>query len=397
MTKPEMLESIMRQLGKLRDPAGYLNAGIPNYDHLFGRDSAVSALQMLHREPAVALATLKVLAKFQGRRRRLRREEWPGKILHEHYPYGLGDQIDALIHNDHRLRLLLGILLWRFPYYGTVDAAAWYLILLHHYHAKTGDDELVRELWPTVDGIVRWLDRHAMRKTGLVTFRSHFIFGLKNQSWKDTLTVKIEPPVAMVEVQGYYYYALGLTAQLAEGVMHDPAAVTALRGRAERLKGAFRETFVPVDGVFPTVVDGNGRGHVQPASNPGHLLFSGLLTKRECDLVVKQLMAPEMVTPFGIRTEATSDPSFDPYSYQNGSVWPFDNWVIHQGLVKTGYAEEAATLKAGMTQVFERWGKLPELYAVELGGELHPIKDACTVQAWSAGALVNLLDEAPVL
>jgi glycogen debranching enzyme len=398
MTQAAALESILRQLEELRDPAGFFNAGIPNYDHLFGRDAAVSALQMLHREPDAARATLLALSKFQGTKRRLRREEWPGKIMHEHYPYGLLDMLGALVHHDHRLKLLINLILWRFPYYGSVDAGAWYLILLHHYYRRTGDAALVKRLWPSVRGVLKWYDYHATHKiTGLVTFRSHFTYGLKIQSWKDGMNSDIEPPVAMVEVQGYYYYALLQIAELAQDVMDSRTEAAALRTRAETLKAHFQSAFKPGTGPLPMAIDGNGHPYISVASNPGHLLFTGILDRRQRDAVVQRLFAADMITPYGVRTESTAEPTFDPLSYQNGSVWPFDNWVIHQGLIKTGYKSEAERIKKGFIEVFEEWELLPELYGVDSKGQLMPIKRACRIQAWSAGALINVLEHAPAL
>ena len=321
MTSEEMRASIRLQLDRLRDPAGFFNAGIPNYDHLFGRDAGVTALQMLHQEPAAAEASLRILTKFQGRRIRLRREEWPGKILHEHFPYGLGDQLDAIVHSDHHLRQFIAVLLWRYSYYGSVDAGAWYLILLHHYYRKTGEAKVVRELWPAAQSVLTWLDKYAIdQNSGLVTFNSHFIFSLRNQSWKDNLAITIKPPIAMIEVQGYYFYALGLMAELANEVMEDKNLAQALRAQASALKVAFDQAFAPVNGVFPTAVDGEGKRFMSTTSNPGHLLFAGILDGAACDLVVKRLFQADMITPYGIRTEATGEPTFNADSYHNGSI-----------------------------------------------------------------------------
>src|SRR5580658_7234584 len=79
---------LIEQLKQLRTTAGYYNAGIPNYEHLFGRDSCISALEVLHFDDEPARATLDVLAEFVGKRQALWREEYRGKILHEHYPGG---------------------------------------------------------------------------------------------------------------------------------------------------------------------------------------------------------------------------------------------------------------------------------------------------------------------
>ena len=47
----------------------YIAAGIPWYDTLFGRDSIVTALQMLPIRPRIARDTLSVLARLQATER----------------------------------------------------------------------------------------------------------------------------------------------------------------------------------------------------------------------------------------------------------------------------------------------------------------------------------------
>jgi glycogen debranching enzyme len=377
---------------------GYYNAGIPNYEHLFGRDSSITALALLHRDPKVAKATLETLAKYQGRHQKLRREEYPGRILHEHYPGGWREKLHDFMSEGDRLRQISTYILWRFPYYGSIDAGAWFIILLHHYYHATGDRELVEQLWPSVEAIVDWLDKHATHShTGLVGFKKHYIFGLRNQSWKDNLNLKLKPPVAMIEIQGYYYYGFNLAAELAAEVIKDSATATALRARATSLQERFRKAFVPVDGSYPLAVDGRGRPYSHATSNPGHLLFTGILDKKESAMVVERLMRDDLLTEYGIRTESTNETTFVPSSYQNGSVWPFDNWTIYQGMIKYGYKNEAKRLRDGTIKVFDRWNELPELYAVEVDGSIHTVKSACRIQAWSAGALINWLDEAPVI
>src|SRR5437667_12267669 len=81
-------------LNRLRTPAGYLRAGAPRYSTLFGRDSLISAWQMLELHPSIAAATLRGLAAPQGHRMDSRSEEEPGKIPHEHQ-YEKAQQADV--------------------------------------------------------------------------------------------------------------------------------------------------------------------------------------------------------------------------------------------------------------------------------------------------------------
>ena len=49
-------------------------------------------------------------------------------------------------------------------------------------------------------------------------------------------------------------------------------------------------------------------------------------------------MAPDMWSGWGIRTLSAEHPAYNPYSYQNGSVWPHDNGIIATGFRRYGFA-----------------------------------------------------------
>ena len=59
-------------------------AGIPWFATIFGRDSIISAYQSLFLNPQLAVETLRVLARYQGKEINDWRDEEPGKILHEY-------------------------------------------------------------------------------------------------------------------------------------------------------------------------------------------------------------------------------------------------------------------------------------------------------------------------
>ena len=60
-----------------------VSAGVPWFATLFGRDSIIAAYQTLPLNPQLAVDTLQVLARHQGKEVNDWRDEEPGKILHE--------------------------------------------------------------------------------------------------------------------------------------------------------------------------------------------------------------------------------------------------------------------------------------------------------------------------
>lgn len=387
------INALIEDINALRSPDGYLNAGIPNYNHLFGRDACVSALQLLDFDQEIARSTLETLARFQAKRRGIMNEAYPGKILHEHFPEGSSKILSLSLTTPNNLRRLFMLLLWRFPYYGAVDSGAWFIILLHRYFKKTGDEDFLRAMWPAALEVMSWLEARATnRPSGLVAYRRTYIFGLRNQSWKDTLTSTLKPPTAMVEVQGYYYEAYNCLSELSRSIFKNDHDAERFALKAEGIKESLSKLLWQKDtGYFALAVNDQGLLDTSVTSNPGHLLLTGILSDQQAESVVSRLMQNDMLTPFGIRTLSVGDESFSTASYQEGAVWPFDNWVFYQGLLKRGFIKEAAIIKEGIIAAYDHFGSIPELYTVSRDNKLSKDPESCIVQAWSAGALINMM------
>jgi glycogen debranching enzyme len=60
-------QKALLELGKLKDRRGFLKAGLPRFDRLFGRDALISAWQLLNEKPGIAKATLEILSQYQGK------------------------------------------------------------------------------------------------------------------------------------------------------------------------------------------------------------------------------------------------------------------------------------------------------------------------------------------
>ncbi|MGE0406694.1 MAG: glycogen debranching N-terminal domain-containing protein, partial [Candidatus Korobacteraceae bacterium] len=146
-------------------------AGIPWFATLFGRDSILASYQSLCLNPELAMDTLKVLARFQGKEVNDWRDEQPGKIIHE---YRTGEMTRSG-------EMPFG------PYYGSVDATPLFLILLGETWNWTGDEALVQELLPVAYRALDWIDRYGdFDGDGLVEYLCRSHRGLANQGWKDS-------------------------------------------------------------------------------------------------------------------------------------------------------------------------------------------------------------------
>ena len=132
------------------------------------------------------------------------------------------------------------------------------------------------------------------------------------------------------------------------------------------------------------------------ASNPGHCLWSGLIPEHRAAAVVARLLADDMWSGWGIRTLSSEHRAFNPYSYQNGSVWPHDNGVLAHGFRRYGFDDEAAQVALGVARAggFFALHQLPELYAGLARTETSfPVQylGANVPQAWAAGSVFSLV------
>jgi glycogen debranching enzyme len=365
-----------------------ISAGIPWYSTVFGRDSIITSLETLPLNPRIAVDTLRYLARHQGREENAYTEEQPGKIMHE-LRRGEMARSGEIPH---------------VPYYGTIDATPLWLVLLNETWRWTGNIDLVNELLPNARRALEWIDRYGdMDGDGLVEYARTSDRGLVNQGWKDSGDGVPypdgrlpEPPIALVEVQGYVYDAKIRMAVLYD-VIGERETAQRLRMEAERLRQRVLEQFwLDELGTFAIALDGRKRPIPTVSSNAGHLLWSRLPDAARAQIVADTLMAADMSCGWGIRTLSSRHPVFNPMSYHNGSVWPHDNAVIVMGMSHYGLGANALPIisAAHDAAAAVEFNRLPELYCgMNRDGAVRPVlyPVSCSPQAWASGALFLML------
>lgn len=374
-----ILWTAWKEIKQLKDKKGFIRAGIPSYNRLFGRDSLISSWQLLDMSPGICKATLEILSRYQGKVINREREEEPGKILHE----------TDLGKSHHKSRFPL-------PYYGSIDSTPLFLIIFSFYYKKTKDIKFLNYHWDNILRALNWIEEYGdMDKDLFLEYERKNPVGLFHQGWKDGFRdhLKINPPVALVEVQGYQYLALKEIAELAK-IKEDFDLANKLLERAEKLKEKFnRDFWMPKENYFALALDGKKEQREAVTSNVGHLLFTGIMDDEKVDLVIKRIFSNDMWTPYGIRTLSTKDPDFDPKSYHLGSIWPHDNWIIAQGLRKLGMKSRYQKIKDAILLADEKIGYLPELYGVVNGKVTVKMEVVpCHPQAWATGSILNFLE-----
>lgn len=386
-----LLQTAVGDFHALQIPDGdqhIIAAGIPWFATIFGRDSIIAAYQSLSLNPQLAIDTLRVLARYQGREYNDWRDEEPGKILHEcrqgemtrdgEMPFG--------------------------PYYGSVDATPLFLVLLSETFNWTSDEQLVEELLPNAYAALEWIDKYGdLDDDGFVEYLRRSPKGLVNQGWKDSWDANMhrdgsvaKPPIALCEVQGYVYDAKFRMSALLRTFGDTKTADKLKREAAELARRFDRAFWVPTRGFYAMALDAEKRPLEVIASNPGQLLFTRIINRDRARVVASRLMRDDMFSGWGWRTMSQDERVFNPLSYHRGSVWPHDNSLIAHGMAVNDMREGALRVLTALYQAATNFRdyRLPELFCGvqrrEYDEPVHyPV--SCSPQAWASGAMFLIL------
>jgi glycogen debranching enzyme len=235
---------------------------------------------------------------------------------------------------------------------------------------------------------------------GLVEYAPTGPRSLANQGWKDSENgvqfadgQLAQPPIAIVEVQGYAYRARRELAAVLAHLGHQDEAV-ALEAEAEQLRALIRRRYWRAGthgapGSFALALDGDKVQVDSITSNMAHLLWCGVPSQDEAAQIAAHLAGPAMASGWGLRTLAADMAGYNPISYHVGSVWPHDTVIACEGLRRYGFDDAAMDLAGDLLDALAVFDdRLPELFGghPRAPGDFPvPYPTACRPQAWAAG------------
>jgi glycogen debranching enzyme len=372
-----------------RDEWLALQAGMPVYPALFGRDTLTAGWQAAFLDRGECLdASLTRLGRMQSDRVSEWRDEEPGRI-----PYQMRrGPLARLDINPYA------------AYYADFASPLMFVISLAHLYSWTGERSCIERHWDTARRILDWAREYGDRDgDGYLEYLTRSSDGTKNQGWKDSGRAilyedgrTVPSPIATCEIQGYWFAAQQLMAVLS-WVMGARDDAKAYWRSAKALKERFNhDWWLEDDGFFAMAMDPEKRLVRAASSNVGHCLASGIVSDEHLPRVVGRLFAPDLFSGWGIRTLSSDHVAYNPIGYHLGSVWAVEQATIAFGLRRFGFDIRALDLARALfdlAQLYPEY-RIPECVGGYGRGErLTPgaYPRANTPQLWNATAFPLLV------
>src|SRR6266404_5868490 len=294
------------------------------------------------------------------------------------------------------------------PEYNTVDATLWYFEAIRALGEYTGDYEFIKaNFYAALVDIIDWHERGTR-------------YGIKVD--QDGLLLSGEPGVQLtwmdakvgdcvvtprdgkaVEIQALWYNALRALEELA-GKFGDRANRKHFGEMAARAKRSFESQFWNEEAgcLYDTVRrDGRGDSAIRPNQIFAVSLRHSMLSRDRARRVV-EVVERELLTPYGLRSLAISDPAYRPRyeggvwdrdtAYHQGTVWP---WLM--GPFITAYVRANGGTKPARQRANEMLAPLRDHLSDAGLGHVSEILDAqsphaprgCIAQAWSVAEILR--------
>ena len=281
------------------------------------------------------------------------------------------------------------------PEYNTVDATLWYFDAIREYHAQTGDDALLKQLFPVLEDIVQWHrdgTRYGIGEDKVDGLLRSGEPGVQ-LTWMDAKVgdwVVTPRTGKAVEVNALWYNALVSMAAFARRLGKPVDRWDRL---AERVKEGFERFWNEAAGYCYDVVDGPGGN--DDALRPNQIFAASLPESPlspERQRQVVDACARHLLTSFGLRSLAPGHPDYKgrygggPWdrdgAYHQGTVW---GWLLgpfalaHFRVYRDGPAARAFLLPMAHHLNDYGVGSIAEIF----DGDPPFAPRGCIAQAWS--------------
>lgn len=338
-----VLQRSAADLGLLLTPTGIGGgmapiAAVPSRAAIRGRDALLAATHTLALDPRIALDTLRLLARHQGRGGGDESGYGDGQIPHV---LGRGSRQKGAADD--------GGAAW-----AGLEVTPLWLALLAETVEWTGDLDLLDELLPTAWRALGWIDR-AAGHAGYLAF-------------VEAGGAHAQDVVTPLGPQAYWYRALRVFARVLRrrDAADDRAHVAALELAAEHLRQRIeRDFWLAHEGCYAAGLDAAGRPLRMVTSAAALALWAGVPSGPRVTRLAHRLIAPDLESGWGLRTRSSEDARYDALDPERGAVWPHETMLAAAGLWRGGQVDAGARLARGVfaAAAAQLDDRLPNYYA----------------------------------
>jgi predicted glycogen debranching enzyme len=288
------------------------------------------------------------------------------------------------------------------PHYNTVDAVLWYIEAVRAYHDATGDDELLRELFPVLREMFDWYHRgtryhiQADPEDGLLYAGEEGV----QLTWMDAkidewvVTPRIGKPV---EVNALWYNALRVMAKVAARLGED---ATDYEHAAERVQASFERFWNSERNSCYDVIDGPEGNDATLRPNQIFavaLPYSPLSEDQQREVV--DSCARHLLCSYGLRSLSPKSPDYigtygggpvqRDSSYHQGTAWA---WLIgpfasaHLRVYGDPIEAQSYLLPFAHHLTDQGVGSISEIF----DGDAPFMPRGCIAQAWSVAEVLRV-------
>jgi glycogen debranching enzyme len=320
---------------------GHKISGRPGYGWYFGRDAAWSSFALDGTGDFETVRNqLELYQKFQ---------DASGKIYHELCTSGV-------VHFD------------------AADATPMYVVLAGHYLRATGDTAFIRKSWPNIKRAMDFLLSTDTDGDGLIENTD------VGHGW-------VEPGGVLFGVHSELYLsvfwseALRAASEIAF-LMGDNIRTADYAGRSLTVRRQINTEFWnPSTGYYSFGKYRNGTYNTERTVFPAVGMMYGLLDEPKARAVLSVLAGNGFTTNWGVRILTGESPSFNPRSYQEGSVWPLMTGWTALAEYTYGNSVQAYGHVLDIMQIKKHWclGFTQEV----MNGAVYRPGGVCPHQCWS--------------
>jgi glycogen debranching enzyme len=329
--------------------------GRPGFGWFFGTDAYLNSLSLLsYGDFAAAKEALAFTQKWQ-------RED--GKMAHE-------------------LSQAAGYIDWFKDYpYGYIhgDTTPYYITAINDYYLKTGDNEFIKQSWPSLRRAYDWCLTTDADGDGLM---DNSKAGLGALEFGSLTGIQTDIYLAAVWIR-----AAQSMEQLARVLGEEKLAAKAA-GDWKKALAAFEAKFWDQEsGQYSYAFNAGGQRVKELTPWCAVPLMWGLGDDLRAADTLEKMNSSALTTDWGVRIITNTSSLYEPLNYNYGAVWPFLTGYVATALYRYNYCHQAHhLLMSNVDHVFDNAsGHVTELFS----GDLHAWpQEAVAHQGFSGGGVV---------